>query len=77
LLGVSPEENDASAKPKRFCTSWFDIPEFSSWLAESTIPNRAYCKFCRKDLKAGKSELNKHLNTYKHQRKTKELLKVS
>ncbi|KAF2360667.1 Aromatic amino acid beta-eliminating lyase/threonine aldolase, partial [Trinorchestia longiramus] len=53
----------------RFCPSWFNIPEIEPWLEESILPNHAYCKFCQKDLTAGKSELYKHMNTAKHRRK--------
>jgi len=51
---------------KRFSHSWFNIPEISPWLEESILPHHAYCKFCQKDLIAGKSELYKHLRTIKH-----------
>ena len=54
----------------RFCSSWFNLPEISPWLEESIIPNYAYCKFCMKDLQAGKSELYKHLRTAKHRKKS-------
>ena len=73
-LDVSSLLSTPVFKGKRFCSSWYDIPEFSEWLAESTVPNKAYCKFCRKDLIAGKSELFKHVKSQKHCRRAKELL---
>ncbi|XP_047739079.1 uncharacterized protein LOC108666557 [Hyalella azteca] len=66
--GIKHKKASGSSK-KRFCPSWFNIPEIAPWLEESTLPNHAYCKFCQKDLTAGKSELYKHMNTSKHQRK--------
>ena len=55
---------------RRFCASWFSIPEIGPWLEESVLPNHAFCKFCQKDLTAGKSELFKHLRTAKHKKKS-------
>uniref|UniRef100_A0A6A7FUR3 Low-specificity L-threonine aldolase 2 n=1 Tax=Hirondellea gigas TaxID=1518452 RepID=A0A6A7FUR3_9CRUS len=63
------DPDNSTCIKKRFCSSWFNIPEIAPWLEESILPHYAYCKFCQKDLTAGKSELYKHLRTVKHRKK--------
>lgn len=64
--------NAASGKwyKQKFRDSWLQDDRFKSWLvAVPDDPYRAKCKLCNADLRAGKSELEKHART-KHHRDT-------
>lgn len=64
--------NAASVKwyKQKFRDSWLQDDRFKSWLvAVPDDPYRAKCKLCNADLRAGKSELEKHART-KHHRDT-------
>uniref|UniRef100_A0A224Z5W8 thioredoxin-dependent peroxiredoxin n=1 Tax=Rhipicephalus zambeziensis TaxID=60191 RepID=A0A224Z5W8_9ACAR len=55
---------------QKFRESWLQDERFKNWLV--SVPNdpyRARCKLCNADLRAGKSELEKHART-KHHRDT-------
>nr|XP_037282770.1 uncharacterized protein LOC119175863 isoform X1 [Rhipicephalus microplus] len=55
---------------QKFRDSWLEDDRFKNWLV--SVPNdpyRARCKLCNADLRAGKSELEKHART-KHHRDT-------
>nr|XP_045623752.1 pyrroline-5-carboxylate reductase 3-like isoform X2 [Procambarus clarkii] len=52
---------------KTFQTSWLTNPQFGKWLAEvNEDGNKAYCKACRTQLRAHKSDLKKHDGSLKH-----------
>lgn len=52
---------------KTFQTSWLTNPQFGKWLAEvNEDGNKAYCKACRTQLRAHKSDLKKHDGSLMH-----------
>ncbi|KAK7076225.1 putative low-specificity L-threonine aldolase 1 [Halocaridina rubra] len=51
---------------QKFRQFWFKIPEFQGWLAEGDSPYKAFCTVCNRDMRAGKSELQRHCKGAKH-----------
>jgi len=63
----TPAKRKKSSAQKVFQQSWLEYPEFKGWLAR--VPNNVHlarCLCCRKDLKCGKSELQKHCKGPSH-----------
>lgn len=54
-------------QPKKYPKKFVDRPEYKGWFMQSEKSELyAYCRACKKDLSAGKSELKRHLDGYKH-----------
>lgn len=53
----------------RFRKKWLELPEFHGWLAEASVPEKAICTACNKELTSGKSELLRHASGKKHKEK--------
>ena len=52
---------------QKFRKEWLQVKEFSSWLREVPGDNtKAHCKFCRCDILAKHSLLQKHIDSKKH-----------
>lgn len=58
-----------SSRGKRFRTEWLSFEMFKGWLKAHPNPERAMCAACNIVLNAGKSELEKHATSIKHQRR--------
>ncbi|XP_054260079.1 uncharacterized protein LOC128985811 isoform X2 [Macrosteles quadrilineatus] len=58
---------------KRFRAEWLSFDMFKGWLRAHPNPERAMCTACNIVLNAGKSELEKHATSIKHQKKVIEL----
>lgn len=58
---------------QKFKSEWLQMPQFKGWLAEHPT-NKLLCKCvaCKTELKCGKSDLEKHGLTKKHQDKVKQ-----
>ncbi|XP_069190852.1 uncharacterized protein [Procambarus clarkii] len=56
-----------------FQRSWLKDPVFEKWLAEvKEDGNKAYCKVCRTEIRAHRSDLKKHSETLKHRQNISE-----
>lgn len=54
-------------QPKKYPKKFVDLPEYKGWFMQSEKSKLyAYCRACKKDLSAGKSELKRHLEGSKH-----------
>ncbi|XP_044588770.1 uncharacterized protein LOC123267949 [Cotesia glomerata] len=54
---------------KRFQESWMKDPMFCQWLRQvSDDGNKAYCKVCKKELRAHKADLVRHKDSEKHKK---------
>lgn len=54
-------------QPKKYPKKFVDMPEYKGWFMQSEKSKLyAYCRACKKDLSAGKSELKRHLEGNKH-----------
>ena len=52
---------------KWFQCNWLKEPQFEKWLVEvKHDEKKAYCKVCKAELRAHKSDLKKHSETEKH-----------
>lgn len=49
-----------------FVGAWLEDPKFKGWLSKSIDVYKAKCRCCRKELVAGKSELERHMDTPTH-----------
>ncbi|XP_026674185.1 zinc finger protein 862-like [Ceratina calcarata] len=64
---MKPPPSKKMAWTKRFCDSWLAEPDFSLWLQKCEgNPFKAFCTYCQKELKCGKSELRKHARGQSH-----------
>lgn len=54
---------------KRFRPEWIEFDMFKGWLTGHPNPERAMCTACNSVMNAGKSELEKHATSIKHQKK--------
>ena len=51
----------------KYDTKWEAIPSFRDWIRKSyESGEKAHCKFCNSELRAHKSDLDKHIKTAKH-----------
>lgn len=57
-----------SLTKKSFNPNWLKFSMFKDWLLPHKLADKAVCKVCHCVLVAGKSELEKHLATRKHER---------
>lgn len=62
------ESRKMSLTKKSFNPNWLKFSMFKDWLLPHKLPDKAVCKVCHCVLVAGKSELEKHLATRKHER---------
>lgn len=62
------ESRKMSLTKKSFNTNWLKFSMFKDWLMPHKMSDKAVCKVCHCVLVAGKSELEKHLATRKHER---------
>lgn len=62
------ETRKMSLTKKSFNPNWLKFSMFKDWLLPHKLPDKAVCKVCHCVLVAGKSELEKHLATRKHER---------
>jgi len=62
------ESRKMSLTKKSFNPNWLKFTMFKDWLMPHKLPDKAVCKVCHCVLVAGKSELEKHLATRKHER---------
>lgn len=58
-----------TGKAKRFRAEWLSFEMFKGWLKAHPNPERAMCSACNIVLNAGKSELEKHATSIKHQKR--------
>ena len=57
-----------TTKKRTYLKQWEDIPEFSNWIRKSYNSEAAHCKYCNRDIRAHKSDLDAHVKTEKHQK---------
>lgn len=62
------ESRKMSLTKKTFNPNWLKFSMFKDWLLPHKTTDKAVCKVCHCVLVAGKSELEKHLATRKHER---------
>lgn len=68
---LRPEDDESrkmSLAKKSFNPNWLKFSMFKDWLMPHKLSDKAVCKVCHCVLVAGKSELEKHLATRKHER---------
>ncbi|KAK3923983.1 Zinc finger protein 862, partial [Frankliniella fusca] len=66
-IGNEVPKSDSKQGPKKFQSSWINEERFKHWLQPvDNNPLKARCKHCNAVFNAGKSELEKHMNTLKH-----------
>ena len=51
---------------KEFNEQWLKEKELKGWLQPTHDHSRAYCKLCKADMRAHKSDIKKHSTTAKH-----------
>lgn len=64
-----PSKKRKSLRGKKFRSEWIEFDMFKGWLRAHPNPERAMCTACNSVLNAGKSELEKHATSIKHQKK--------
>lgn len=71
-IKTTPSEEDGAPRLKRwyrqkFCEAWTLDERFKDWIARvSNDPYKAYCRFCKVELRAGSSEFLRHMKTKYH-----------
>lgn len=62
--------NKTNTRFNKFCTSWFQVPEFKNWLLKSRDSNKghemAFCKVCDTTITAHKSDILRHSKSEIH-----------
>jgi len=53
---------------KKYLKSWESVYEIKDWLTSSQNGTKAYCKWCKIEIMAKKSNLMKHSKSYRHDR---------
>ncbi|KAE8738254.1 hypothetical protein FOCC_FOCC016275 [Frankliniella occidentalis] len=76
LSSEEKDEDKSRWKSKNFKDSWLNEDVFKSWLARANNKTEAKCRPCNAVLKAGRSELLKHITTDKHQKNIKAISNV-
>lgn len=51
-----------------FLDKWLAVPEYMPWLEKSSNGDKAYCKYCKKDLYPRTEVLNSHFRSQTHQK---------
>ena len=54
---------------RKYNPAWEAIPEFANWLNRSPYSDRAWCILCERELRTHMTDLKKHRESVKHQRK--------
>ena len=62
-----PKEKTKPVRKYKYDTKWEAIPSFRDWIRKSyESGEKAHCKFCNSELRAHKSDLDKHTKTARH-----------
>ncbi|XP_063229351.1 uncharacterized protein LOC134534752 isoform X2 [Bacillus rossius redtenbacheri] len=61
-----PGNEKKSWRKQPFVDSWLEEPQFKGWLSKASDNYKAKCLCCKKELVAGKSELERHGDTPTH-----------
>uniref|UniRef100_A0A1B6FZR7 thioredoxin-dependent peroxiredoxin n=1 Tax=Cuerna arida TaxID=1464854 RepID=A0A1B6FZR7_9HEMI len=68
----APNKKRKALRTKKFRSDWLSFEMFKGWLRAHPNPERAMCTACNIVLNAGKSELEKHATSIKHQKRMME-----
>ena len=65
--GKEVKQSKWSKYKKKYKKEWEVIPEFKYWLSESSLGDfYAFCKACKRHMRAHRHDLVKHVSTSKH-----------
>ncbi|XP_050520096.1 peroxiredoxin-4-like isoform X3 [Daktulosphaira vitifoliae] len=73
LRSEDDDSRKMSLTKKSFNPNWLKFSMFKDWLLPHKLADKAVCKVCHCVLVAGKSELEKHMATRKHERNMEKL----
>ena len=62
-----PKERIQRPRQYQYDTKWEAIPQFRDWIRKSyESTEKAHCKFCNSELRAHKSDLDRHIKGARH-----------